>query len=854
MAKIKTPKPYKDNISKKLDAYKEIGIFKFNFEGGRFFYFNSLRDYQGLNYPGYNELMAYGKSQFDIEAQEEYKDNQIIEKIQTILHVIKGFEQFEAQNDKRLFEERLKPLLHKNPRMYEQFIHIFDNPNEIDYIGYMTLLRIFEKDLNAIKENTNNLLNYMKEYNKNVSLARTELRKEINNDQRRQQEAEKIHELDSYNFLETYRGEINDKVQQQLNGIQSNYTNDFFAILNDYRNLTEGHGRTNSIYKADFSSLIQDMISTGTMEISGEELTSKLAKYNISAEQFDSIPLKLALIQKLRTLIRGSANIFGDLQNTLETELYHQQIALGEVKAAKRGSSYLKEAESTRYKEFFNYVIACLENLNMIEKQAETIDKIYNGGRTIKMRARTTEQLAGLTKDKRTRLLESLPDTVKNVLGTTTSPGIKEQLSKLESGKIWNAEQKKYIQAYEKFDIRRKEHFQKYISLIKEALNTTKTLPSLMKELNQLLRFSEANARKQTITITSETGAALDLHTIYSKTGELVSVALGSKGNRADSILIGHAIITTDDGKIDKEITAALDKTVNKIKKLNMDQFNKEARAYNKINNPEYATNVYSTKANLSASVAIEQSAMSTLTKELSTKDEEEALNYLKDIFVIEDSTKFATTFIVDEGGFKGGSLGSDIIMQIQNLNEMLEIGGIKPIDANFLLNAIMNAGPGMLGYSQKSKLEAYLSTIAAICMFQSGGLSLQQYAKTIVDNIKPLQYSTTKIHLFTLGTLHVPLSFILHLVCEGMEQCGNMLIQQIAQNRGSQVKIYNPVNEATDKISKEYTTSDNRTFKIGDWYATAAAGLPKVKLDMTIMGGYLDILEEIQQKMNSII
>ena len=72
----------------------------------------------------------------------------------------------------------------------------------------------------------------------------------------------------------------------------------------------------------------------------------------------------------------------------------------------------------------------------------------------------------------------------------------------------------------------------------------------------------------------------------------------------------------------------------------------------------------------------------------------------LKSLFIIEGSEKFATTFNTAEFGFSGGSLGAGLEEQVKNINDMLELGGITPLDYNFLINAIMNAGPGMLGYN----------------------------------------------------------------------------------------------------------------------------------------------------------
>ena len=83
---------------------------------------------------------------------------------------------------------------------------------------------------------------------------------------------------------------------------------------------------------------------------------------------------------------------------------------------------------------------------------------------------------------------------------------------------------------------------------------------------------------------------------------------------------------------------------------------------------------------------------------------------------------------------------------------------------------------------------------------------------------------STTKIHIFSLGKLYVPLSYILHLIHIGLEKCVNTLgTAALGGNAGAKVTIFNPVNEATDKISKKYISPHHgHEYYIGDWYATA--------------------------------
>lgn len=90
----------------------------------------------------------------------------------------------------------------------------------------------------------------------------------------------------------------------------------------------------------------------------------------------------------------------------------------------------------------------------------------------------------------------------------------------------------------------------------------------------------------------------------------------------------------------------------------------------------------------------------------------------------------------------------------------------------------------------------------------------------------------------------------------QGLEKCFTLLSNEFALSNkaGNKVTIFNPVNEASDKITRVYTPAHGPSFEIGDWDATAAAGLPKISLNMAILGSFLDVIEDINKILNNII
>ena len=278
--------------------------------------------------------------------------------------------------------------------------------------------------------------------------------------------------------------------------------------------------------------------------------------------------------------------------------------------------------------------------------------------------------------------------------------------------------------------------------------------------------------------------------------------------------------------------SSGLDQNFGQVISAEFSDFQKYYRQFLKENNPQIkATNTFNVQAQTLAVEQIENNIIDDIEAELNQQLTPEQL---KDIFILDSSVKFAETFIADEGGFHGGSLGGDLEQQINNINMMLDYGGISTQDANWLMTAVLNAGNGMIGSSQRPALENYFSTVAAMLMFRTGGNTIQQWKEQITHNITT---APTKIHIYTFGTLFVPQSYILKLTAEGLRKCNNLLIQE-ADNSGSRAHIYNPVTYYNKKENFEATSKEN---------------YPKVKIQLTLLGGFLDMLHQMEEIMNTL-
>ncbi len=134
------------------------------------------------------------------------------------------------------------------------------------------------------------------------------------------------------------------------------------------------------------------------------------------------------------------------------------------------------------------------------------------------------------------------------------------------------------------------------------------------------------------------------------------------------------------------------------------------------------------------------------------------ALEQLKNSFRISTSVKSYDKYN-NKTGFHGGSLGGTVEHQIENIQHMFQLGGITIQDVDWLIFAVYNSGPHLLGSSIKKDLEHFFSILAVSLMFDDAG-EQATYIKNQAENLSDIK--PNYLHLFLLNGTYFPLSYIL--------------------------------------------------------------------------------------------
>lgn len=207
---------------------------------------------------------------------------------------------------------------------------------------------------------------------------------------------------------------------------------------------------------------------------------------------------------------------------------------------------------------------------------------------------------------------------------------------------------------------------------------------------------------------------------------------------------------------------------------------------------------------------------------------------HIVDCYTIEDSTKNYVALnaksrgIVNES-FHGGSLGAKLEDQLAKINALSSTGGFDMLDITWLKTAIINSGPNMIANKQKNSIEQYLSTFAAILLFDD---QINIADEAIQDMASITGSSINKIHLFSLNSGYYPISYVLQLTYNALEKGYNDILAEMQAGSGVKVNIVN------------YVTEPQQNY-LG-WSHTANIALNSTKLEVQFMVHFMGILNRL--------
>lgn len=232
-------------------------------------------------------------------------------------------------------------------------------------------------------------------------------------------------------------------------------------------------------------------------------------------------------------------------------------------------------------------------------------------------------------------------------------------------------------------------------------------------------------------------------------------------------------------------------------------------------------------------------------------------LESLKDSFFISDTMKTYNQY-QNNLGFGGASLGANVEAQLNNLNTLFTKAGcpIQDSDLLWLRSAIINCSPvSIVGEKNKNIIENYLSSMAALAMFDEGSAEAQiidDLDKKVEDRVKT---SPNVLHLYRVNGIFVPGSVVLQRTIEELSKCLDISTRSLdiaLSKRGAGVTIVNTMNEGL--IPNRSTTSKRYPVEDTDpWGTVASTTDSHVKLKIMFLAGLLDIINNMNKIMGNV-
>lgn len=207
--------------------------------------------------------------------------------------------------------------------------------------------------------------------------------------------------------------------------------------------------------------------------------------------------------------------------------------------------------------------------------------------------------------------------------------------------------------------------------------------------------------------------------------------------------------------------------------------------------------------------------------------------------------------------GYEAGSLGASglVINAIPNITKMYELGGITPIDANLIIEALLNSGKDMLAPKNLvENFKNYLLGGAALILFDEGFANSEKILKDAekIFNIDGL-HGPSQIHLLQLNNIYYPFSFVLQQIYNNLLSVYSEIIN-VANNPVDKVitkqslYINSDVQLKTDKEWAELGSPSNAAAR---WNYMSEVAQNNTTITFMFMGGILDILEKLGEAFN---
>lgn len=211
---------------------------------------------------------------------------------------------------------------------------------------------------------------------------------------------------------------------------------------------------------------------------------------------------------------------------------------------------------------------------------------------------------------------------------------------------------------------------------------------------------------------------------------------------------------------------------------------------------------------------------------------------------IIEQSIVVTTTMKTfnnynNEIGFLSGSLGPNLISQINNFAELFASAGVQMTqnELDWLEVAMVNCSDAAIGVENKDPIERYLSLMAGFALFDEGSAEVEIIATAEKTENFYSKHSPKIMHLYKLNGLYYPGSYILTRIREHLTNITNQVTSEMLNNDGAIIDA-----RGDEKLIDSYRGKDTAT----TWKNVYNAALDRTKIRVAFLSGLLDVVNKL--------
>lgn len=217
--------------------------------------------------------------------------------------------------------------------------------------------------------------------------------------------------------------------------------------------------------------------------------------------------------------------------------------------------------------------------------------------------------------------------------------------------------------------------------------------------------------------------------------------------------------------------------------------------------------------------------------------------------------------FYNNEYGYHMGSMGGSgkVIDAVPNILKMLELGGITGLDAEVIIQALLNSFEGsLLGTKLLSDIKSLLIGGAAMMLFDDGFANAEAYLKKMQEELQVKSKDELptggSLHLLYLNNVYIPQSYVLFSVIADLKQMYADIISKPSnktityESTKNSLELNNPMSK---EILKEYQENPLYPTSASKWAGVSEYAQQNVTIHFLFMGGMLDIMERLEKSFN---